>query len=85
MTDKPFEYGKGLPKRLRIKAGMISMGERIAWGSDSDLMYEAADRLEKAKELLMKAAYSLGDRALPDSPDHDLFQEIDLFLENDDE
>lgn len=33
--------------RLRIKAGMIQMGERIAWGSDSDLMYEAADMIEQ--------------------------------------
>lgn len=35
-----------LAKRLRIKAGMIEMGERIAWGSDSALMREAADALE---------------------------------------
>lgn len=34
-----------LAKRLRIKAGMIEMGERIAWGSDSALMREAADAL----------------------------------------
>lgn len=33
--------------RLRIKAGMIQMGELIAWGSDSDLMYEAADMIEQ--------------------------------------
>lgn len=36
-----------LVNRLRIKAGMIQMGERIAWGSDSDLMYEAADMIER--------------------------------------
>ena len=34
-------------KRLRIKAGMIQMGERIEWGSDSGLMYEAADVIEQ--------------------------------------
>lgn len=34
-----------LAKRLRIKAGMIEMGEMIAWGSDSALMREAADAL----------------------------------------
>lgn len=33
--------------RLRIKAGMIEMGELIAWGSDSALMREAADALEE--------------------------------------
>lgn len=37
-----------LVKRLRIKAGMIEMGEHIAWGSDSALMREAADALEVA-------------------------------------
>jgi len=37
---------KDLPKRLRIKAGMIEMCERIAWGSDSALMREAADALD---------------------------------------
>ena len=34
-------------KRLRFKAGMIQMGERIEWGSDSGLMYEAADMIEQ--------------------------------------
>jgi len=33
-----------LVKRLEIKAGMIEMGERIAWGSDTALMREAACR-----------------------------------------
>lgn len=36
-----------LIKRLRIKAGMIELGELIAWGSDSALMREAADVLER--------------------------------------
>lgn len=36
----------GLPKRLRIKASMIALGERIAWGSDTALMEEAADVIE---------------------------------------
>jgi len=29
-------------KRLDIKAGVMEMGERIAWGSDTALMREAA-------------------------------------------
>ena len=37
-----------LIKRLRIKAGMIELGEIIAWGSDSALMREAADVLERS-------------------------------------
>ena len=35
-----------LPKRLRIVASMIALGERIAWGSDTALMEEAADVIE---------------------------------------
>ena len=35
-----------LPKRLRIKASMIALGERIAWGSDTAIMEEAADMIE---------------------------------------
>jgi len=34
-----------LAARLRIKADMIHMGERIKWGSETALMYEAADAL----------------------------------------
>ncbi|WP_455233485.1 hypothetical protein [Geopseudomonas aromaticivorans] len=33
-------------KRLLIKAGMMEMGERIAWGSDTALMREAAAKIE---------------------------------------
>ena len=36
-----------LPKKLRIKAGVINMGERIAWGSETALMEEAADLIEQ--------------------------------------
>lgn len=36
-----------LSKRLRIKAFMIEMGERIAWGSDSELMREAANLIDQ--------------------------------------
>jgi chromosome segregation ATPase len=41
-----------LPKRLRIKAGMIQLGERIAWGSDAEIMEEAADEIERINESL---------------------------------
>lgn len=40
-----------LPKRLRIKAGMIQLGEIIAWGSDAEIMEEAADEID---DLLIK-------------------------------
>lgn len=32
-------------KRLEIKAGVMEMGERIAWGSDTALMREAAHQI----------------------------------------
>ena len=34
-----------LRKRLEIKAGMITMGEKISWGSDAEIMLEAAAAL----------------------------------------
>jgi|GEM_PF-1204891 len=33
--------------RLKSKADSISLGERIAWGSDTALMLEAAQRIEE--------------------------------------
>lgn len=39
-----------LPKQLRIKASMISMGEKIAWGSDSAIMEQAADLIEQLQQ-----------------------------------
>lgn len=41
-----------LVNQLRIKAGVMEMGERIAWGSDTALMREAADRIEALEEAL---------------------------------
>lgn len=38
---------KTIEERLRIMANMISLGEKISWGSDSAIMREAADELEK--------------------------------------
>lgn len=38
-----------LVARLRTKAGVMEMGERIAWGSDTALMYEASSALEAAQ------------------------------------
>ncbi len=36
-----------LIKRLEIKAGVMEMGEKIAWGSDTSLMREAVHELKK--------------------------------------
>jgi hypothetical protein len=43
-----------LIKNLRCKAMMISLCEHIAWGSDTDLMLEAADELEKLSARISK-------------------------------
>lgn len=78
-------YGKRFPKKLRIMAGMLNMGERIKFGSDAELMYIAADKIEQAEELLSRAAKTLGKKTFPDTPDADLLDEIDLFLGCDDD
>lgn len=36
-----------LQTSLRIKAGVMEMGERIKWGSDTLLMHRAADRIDR--------------------------------------
>lgn len=46
VPTKPVKVPSDLAKRLRIKAGMITMGEKIAWGSDVELMLQAAQALE---------------------------------------
>ncbi|MFC4699344.1 hypothetical protein ACFO4O_04120 [Glaciecola siphonariae] len=49
-----------LVKQLRIKAGVIEMGERISFGSETSLMFKAADEIEKLKNdisvMIQKAA-----------------------------
>lgn len=35
-----------LQKRLRIKAEMIANGEKIPYGSDSEIMFEAANKID---------------------------------------
>lgn len=48
-----------LVNRLRIKAGVIENCEPIAWGSDTSLMREAADRIEQL-EAERDAAHNCG-------------------------
>ena len=46
---------KTLSEQLRIKAGMMQMGEKIAWGSDTALMEQAADEIDRLKAELAEA------------------------------
>lgn len=41
-----------LVNQLRVKAGVMEMGERIAWGSDTALMREAADKIESLEDAI---------------------------------
>lgn len=62
MSDKTIRTP--LPKRLRIMAGMLAMGERISFGSDSALMEDAAaeiERLEKELETTEDALMAESD------------------------
>lgn len=49
-----------LTKQLRIKAGMINLGERIEWGSETALMETAANRIDHLEAELAQL------RAVPD-------------------
>ena len=46
---------KTLSEQLRIKAGVMQMGEKIAWGSDTALMEQAADEIDRLKAELAEA------------------------------
>lgn len=48
MAAAPTKLIAELPKRLRILAAMIDLGEKISWGSETALMFEAADALDAA-------------------------------------
>ena len=54
-----------LVKRLTIKAGVMEMGERIAWGSDTALMREAANHIEQ-----LKAKADRYEKALKEIAEH---------------
>ncbi len=41
-----------LVERLRMLSKMIALGDRIQWGSDSEIMEEAASLLEEAEKAL---------------------------------
>jgi len=46
-------------ERARIKSGMLKMGERIAFGSDSELLDEMAAEIERLRSLLKEAGEAL--------------------------
>ena len=52
MTNEQKPAADDLVARLQAKADMIEQGEKIAWGSDSAIMREAAARIESLREAL---------------------------------
>ncbi len=48
-----------LIKRLTTKAQMIELGERIAWGSETSLMHEAAAALSEAHATIARLEAAL--------------------------
>ena len=74
-----------LIKRLQIKADTISMGERIAWGSDSAIMHEAAeallemyqygrqDAVSRIEKWVAQNSYTK-DTAISDFPDQHVYE-----------
>lgn len=56
---------EALIKSLRIKADMIRMGERITWGSETELMYQAADALEALQGQALSATAAADAKYLP--------------------
>jgi hypothetical protein len=59
MTDTTHEAPDDLVKRLKIMARDIEMWEKLAWGSDSALMREAANRIEELEAKLAKAVEAM--------------------------
>jgi hypothetical protein len=55
-----------LPQRLRTVSDMIDLGEKIAWGSETALMDEAADALDAAaqREAKLREALERTDSAM---------------------
>lgn len=64
MTQKPdnppaMMTNEQLAEALRTKADMINMGERIAWGSETALMRQAADVIQQQRDVMRMAREAL--------------------------
>lgn len=64
-----------LIKNLRIKAGMIENCEKIAWGSETKLMREAADALEHQQKVIDQVR--VVDKTEPPVSKEDARQKLD--------
>ena len=67
-----------LPKQLRIKSNMIYLGERIAFGSECELMDVAANEIEHLRELkskYIKSALYAQDELMKMKAERDRYRE----------
>lgn len=69
----PAEAGHDLVDRLTVKAAMISLGEKIEWASETDLMHEAAAditrlRAENAGMLAALKPFAKAGELFPGEP-----------------
>ena len=64
-------------ERLRIKSNMIFLGERIAFGSECELMDEAAREIEALRAQLAECQWISVDDRLPENDDALLFVDAD--------
>ncbi|MCX5581450.1 hypothetical protein [Kaistia terrae] len=46
------DVGRDLVDKLTVKAAMINLGEKIDWGSETDLMHEAAAEIIRLRALV---------------------------------
>jgi len=59
-----------LIERLRTLSAMINMGEKIAWGEDTALMDEAADRIATLEAALAPFSAQAGRYDPPEDDDN---------------
>ena len=52
-----------LAKQLDVKAGLMEMGERIAWGSDTAIMRQAARTIEAKEKRIAELEAEVNEQA----------------------
>lgn len=72
---------KDLPKQLRIKSDVIYMGEKIAFGSECELMDIAAKEIEVLYEALKMVVDKVEDDGVMYAADDAFSYAASLFIE----
>lgn len=61
-------------KRLDVKAGVMEMGEKIAWGSDTALIREAARAIEEKDKRIAELEKVAEAAAIEETPHYDVYR-----------